>query len=129
MAWRTTALAVFTLALLGCENSAEIIGTVRDIDDARALGGVAVGYGQDIDGELIVREEFTATTGSQGGYLLTTELGPFSRGYVLFFHEDYFPDTVEFFGADVGQRVRVDVNLVVLSDTAAVDTADGITGP
>ena len=122
MARSHSVIAVIALALLGCANNAEVVGTVRNIDDLTAIPNVAVGFGQNIDGEFTVRTEFTATTGGQGGYLMFTKLGPFPSGFVLFSHDAYRPDTVEFFGAGLGQRGRVDVNLVPLqseSDTSA----------
>lgn len=119
-------LVLVACGLWGCgEDNAEIIGTVRDIDDASAIAGVAVGFGQEIGGKITARSDFTATTGSMGNYLLVTDLGPFPSGFVLFSHADYRPDTVEFFGAEVGRRERVDVNLVPLSpdSTAATGTS------
>ncbi|MCH7574759.1 MAG: hypothetical protein IIA59_06495 [Candidatus Marinimicrobia bacterium] len=123
------ALVLMAFGLWGCEDNAEIIGTVRDIDDGSAISGVAVGFGQDLDGKFTVRNEFTATTGSLGGYLLSTEVGPFPSGFVLFSHAVYHPDTVDFFGAEVGRRKRVDVNLVPLPGTDTTASAAVKPGP
>ena len=123
------ALLLMAFALWGCADKAEIIGTVRDIDDASAISGVAVGFGQDLDGKFTVRNEFTATTGGLGGYLLSTEIGSFPSGFVLFSHAEYYPDSVEFYGAEVGERERVDVNLVPLPGTDTTASATVTPGP
>lgn len=118
-------LVLIGLAAAGCDRGAAVAGEVKDIDTQNVVPGAAVGFAQVQGGKFTIRKEFHDVTDNSGRYSLATEFGPFPTGFILFSHEDYIPDTVDFYGAEEGQTARVNIFLVRSGppDTSAASSA------